>query len=106
MTESTCGFQPFTRGGYKDWVCTLPKRHRGRHRYINYTITKVPHLHSGMWVVARAWARHQRRVLKHLIKYKKRPKVDLKPMYRLHWESFIWPTKYEPVSPRKADYDA
>ncbi len=99
---SDCGFQPFRDGAYGHWTCSLPKRHRGRHRYINYTISRVPRLHSGVWVVLRAWLRQRRRVIKHMVKYKKRPRVALTPAYGLHWRSHIWPTEYDPIEPKQA----
>lgn len=50
-----CGFVPYPgNGAYGHWTCELPVRHRGRHRFSNYTIPRLPRF----WHVrhlARCW---------------------------------------------------
>lgn len=93
-----CGFRPFPgNGAYGHWTCQLPSRHRGRHRFNNYTIPRVPRIHHGIDVVARSWFRHRRRVLRHVIKYRKVPRVDLSPNYGSHWRSHVWAPEYDPI---------
>lgn len=105
MSETSCGFRPFMgSGAYGHWRCELVSRHRGRHRFRNYTIARVPRLHRGVAVVTRAWWRQVRRVARHIVKYHKRPRVPLSPAYRSHWNRAIWPTTYDPV--RTGPYDA
>lgn len=93
-----CDFRPFPgSSAYGHWTCSLPKHYRGRHRFHNYTIARVPRLHAGAWIVLRAWLQQRRRVIMHMVTYRKRPSMDLTPNYSLHWRTSIWPTKYEPI---------
>lgn len=93
-----CLFVPFAgSGAYGHWTCLLDPGHSGRHRFRNYTITRTPHIHKGVSIVVRAWLRHKRREFRHLFKYHKWPRVDLRPMYAAHWRKAIWPARYEPV---------
>lgn len=98
---TTCDFRPFPgNGAYGHWTCSLPEHHRGRHRFRNYTIARVPRLDRGCRVVAKAWWRQRRRVVAYIIKFRRRPRVDLTPNYRSFWDRAIWPTKYEPQDSR------
>lgn len=40
-----CGFRPFPgSGAYGHWTCERNRWHLGRHRFVNYTIARVPHV--------------------------------------------------------------
>lgn len=100
MTETTteCGFRPFPgSGAYGHWTCDLPSRHRGRHRFINYTIARIPRLHSGVRRVVAMWWRSKRRTVAYIIRYRRLSRVDISPQYRQVWHRAIWPTEYDPV---------
>lgn len=104
MSEASCGFRPFPgSGAYGHWTCERALGHRGDHRFRNYTIARTPRLHRGVAIVSRAWWRQTRRVARHVIKYRKWPRVPLTPAYRTHWNRAIWPTTYDPIP--NATYD-
>lgn len=90
MTE-TCGFVPFPgSGAYGHWTCELRRHHRGRHRFVNYTIARIPRV----WHLKRLWGSFKAdRRLRHLNRVSGLP---AKPGYG--YRRALFPTKYEPVS--------
>lgn len=94
---SPCNFRPFPgNGAYGHWTCDLAKHHRGRHRFRNYTIARVPRIHRGLRAVGCMWWRRTRRTVAYTWKYHRRPRGPLPLPYRTIWDKAIWPTEYDP----------
>lgn len=54
--RAVCGFVPFPgNGAYGHWSCELPRWHRGPHRFINYTVNRVPKF----WRLRHFWRIHR-----------------------------------------------
>lgn len=86
MTHNdTCGFVPFPgNGAYGHWTCQRPKRHRGRHRFNNYTIARVPRFWRLRWLW-QDW-RCDRRL-----------RSLGAPRGSFGFRRTLFPTKYEPI---------
>ena len=84
-TTSECGFVPYPgSGAYGDWRCDRLNHHLGRHRFVNYTIGRVPRV----WHVRSLWRslRADRRL---------RSMAPGKPGYG--YRRALYPSKYEPI---------
>jgi hypothetical protein len=88
MSDERCGFVPFPgNGAYGHWSCELGKWHIGPHRFINYTIARVPRF----WRVRHFWRIH--RCEKRLRSYGKVSDNPRSWPYR----RALFPTTYRPV---------
>ena len=67
IAERRCDFVPFPgSGAYGHWRCELSRWHWGSHRFINYTIARVPRV----WHVRHLWGqfRCNRRLARYGVK--------------------------------------
>lgn len=83
----TCNFSPYPgSGAYGHWICDKDRFHFSAHRFINYTIPRVPHF----WRVRSLWrsARTTRRLRR----------ID-KPGYTTPYDfrRVLYPATYKPV---------
>lgn len=82
MTSRECGWVPFPRNGaYGEWACERRRWHLGPHRFVNYTIARIPRV----WRVGRLWRAVQtdRRLRRYGGGYS--------------YRRALFPTKYQPV---------
>jgi len=85
MSMSTCDFRPFPNSGaYGHWTCERPRHHLGRHRFRNYTSSRIPRV----WHLRRLWASFclDRRIRRH---------IPTKSNFG--YRRALYPTRYEPV---------
>lgn len=75
-----CGFVPFPgSGAYGHWACERRRHHLGRHRFVNYTIARIPRV----WRARRLWRLWR---LKRMV-----------PSISGSYRRLLYPTKYQPV---------
>jgi hypothetical protein len=95
MSDRYCGYVPFpSDGAYGHWSCERQKFHLGRHRYRNYTVSRIPRV----WDVqglAHYW--RGRRRLRRLDMSRR----DL----TLRYATILHRAKYDPVTPKGAPHE-
>ena len=81
-----CDFRPYPdNGAYGHWTCTRPRRHLGRHRFNNYTVSRIPRV----WRLRRLWGSFQAdRRLRRLNNGKR----------GYDYRRALFPARYEPTS--------
>ena len=86
MSERQCGFVPFPgSGAYGHWACQRPAWHLGRHRFHNYTVSRIPRI----WRVKRLWGSFK-------VDRRLRRLAPGKPGYG--YRRALFPTRYDPTS--------
>ena len=80
-----CGFRPFPgNGAYGHWTCERRRFHLGRHRFVNYTIARVPRV----WHYERLWGAWKAdRRLRRINKSKR----------GFGYRRVLYPTRYDPM---------
>lgn len=84
MQRDDCAFVPYPgSGAYGDWRCERRRFHLGRHRFVNYTIGRIPRV----WHVRRLWGsfRADRRLR------------AMKGKGGYGYRRALFPAKYEPI---------
>lgn len=82
-----CGFVPYPGNrAYGHWTCGKPRWHLGRHRFINYTIARIPHF----WRLRFFWRE---------IRCTRRLRRMDKPGYRTpyRFRRALYPATYRPL---------